>query len=109
MYTMATCTCTIFRGTTVDEFGDLQPANIPVAIGVLAAIKESSVTVQDFATQTPRAVRAPTAYLPYGTDVQVGDRIQDDRYQVSYWVVSTTIDHAPGHQPDISCELKRVQ
>jgi hypothetical protein len=109
MYAMATCLASILRRQdSVDEYGDPAGQYVPVVSGVIASIIEAGNTVFDRATQTPRAVRSINGTFPYGTDVQVGDRVRDDTHSVTYVVMSTTVPRTPGYQPDLVADLKKV-
>jgi hypothetical protein len=109
MYTLANCTATILRPTVVpDALGDKRSQYMPVATGVLAAIREGAKTVQDHATQTPRSIRSITGTFPYGTDLQTLDRIRDDRFNVVYEVQTVTQNSAAGYSPDLVATMKKV-
>lgn len=110
MYGLATCTVTVIRtlGDNRNEFGTKVPIDTVIATGVIASIQETNSTLFDAATQTPRVVRRITGTMPVTVDVQVGDRVRDDRYQVAYWVDNVTLRRAPGHQPDLEVDLRRV-
>lgn len=109
MYTVATCTATIYRRQSgKDEYGDPNGQYIPLYSGVQAAIQETTNTVMDYATQTPRAVRTISGLFPPTTDVQVLDRVRDDTYGITYVVDNVTLNRAPGHQPDLQVTLRKV-
>lgn len=64
--------------------------------------------MMDYATQTPRTVRTVSGLFPPQTDVQVLDRVRDDRYGVTYVVDNVTLHRAPGHQPDLQVTMRKV-
>jgi hypothetical protein len=109
MYTLATCTVTILRPTLIaDALGDKRSVYMPQTSGVLAAIQETGKVVQDFATQTPRSIRSITGTFPHGTDLQTGDRVRDDRFNVVYEIQTVTQQTAAGYLPDLKATMKKV-
>lgn len=109
MYVLATCRATILRPTTfTDGGGDTRSSYNQIATGVTAAVQETSNRYFDKATQTPRTIRGFTGSFPSGTDLLEGDRVRDDTHGVTYLVTNTTLNHAPGHQPDLAVTLKVV-
>lgn len=109
MYVLATCRATILRPTVyTDAAGDERSQYNQLATGVTAAIQETTNRYFDRATQTPRTVRGFTGTFPSGSDIQEMDHVRDDRYGVTYLVTNTTLIRAPGHQPDLTVTLKKV-
>jgi hypothetical protein len=109
IYVVATCTGTILRRQTgVNQFGDANGQYVAVATGVIAAVQESNNTVYDQATQTPRTLRSISGIFPSNTDLRQLDQFRDDTHQVTYVVNDVTLNHAPGHQPDLDADLKKV-
>jgi hypothetical protein len=111
VYALASCTASIFRGSTVDEYGDDKPNNGPtgrVATGVMAAIVEHDSSVWDQATSTPRVVRMVEGRVQSNIDVRIGDRIRDDSNNDWFWVENVTRLRAGGRVPDTLLQLRRV-
>jgi hypothetical protein len=109
VYVIATCTATVLRPTTTpDARGDKRSTYTAIATGVIAAIQESTNSVSDYATQTPRTIREISGIFPSGTDIQPLDRVRDDTHNVVYQVINTTLNRAPGHQPDLTVSMKKV-
>jgi len=108
MYVLATCTATVLRGTTADDYGDPVETGTEIARELPMAIKERVRTVWDQTTQTPRTVRTYSAAAPSTADIQVGDQVRDDTHQVLY-AVEERLD--PTTMPvagDLRLTLKRV-
>lgn len=108
MYVVATCTASILRGTTTDDYGDVTDNATVVATGIIASIREQSRTVFDPNTQQPRIVRFTEGVMPAGTDVVDTDQVRDDTYGITYFVEAVTQDREPGFTPDLKLQLKRV-
>lgn len=108
MYHLATCRATIYRGTTLNEFGGPKASLMPIKRNVLASIDEWKMRVSDNVSQTPRTVRITEAFFPYGTDVQVNDRVTDDSHGIEYFVVSVQVIRVAAIRPDLVAELRRV-
>lgn len=116
MYSLSTCLATIYRntGTAVNEFGDpigsmsVVVTNVPCGISLMSTTVNSSVTIDDLASKTPRSVRRLEATLPRPTDVQEDDVLLDQKNNTSYSVLSVTREEGIGYSPDVTVELKRV-
>ncbi len=109
MYVLATCLASVLRRQeTKDAYGDPSGQYIQIATGIPFAIQEQNNTVFDHATQTPRTIRDIAGIGPAGTDVRVLDRIRDDTHGAIYQVTNVTLNHAPGHQPDLQVSMKKV-
>lgn len=108
MQGLATTQVSVLRGTTTDDFGDLIDAATPVVTGVPAAIVESSKTVTDQATQTPRTVRTVTCVLPAWASVLNTDRLQDQSTGLTYFIESVETQPSLGYPGDQVLGLRRV-
>jgi hypothetical protein len=110
IYALATCTASIYRGTTPDpDYGNPIPNNtVPLSTAVVASIVEKNSRVWDPATQTPRVVRTVRGTVPSTTDILTGDRIRDDTNGELYVVQNVTRPRAAGRTPDAELDLKRV-
>lgn len=78
MMELANTTLTIMRGTQVDAYGSVSDVGAPIYTGIPAAINESSKTVFDPATQTPRTIRTSTCVVPGWVDVLDSDTLRDE-------------------------------
>jgi hypothetical protein len=108
MYVVATCTASVLRGTTNDAYGDPEDNATVAASGITASIRETSRTVFDPNTQTPRVVRLIEGVMPAGTDVVDTDQVRDDTYGITYMVEAVTQERQPGFTPDLKLQLKRI-
>lgn len=104
---MATCNITVTRGTTKNAMGDPVPASTVVYTGA-ASITESSNQYFDQATQTPRTVRSLEMLVSSSADIQSGDYVHDDTWNINYVVHAVTQSTGPLYLPDKECDLKRV-
>lgn len=109
MYALATCTASIYRGSTEDDFGqDIDDDTTPLATGVLCRIGERGLTVQDTNTLTPRTLRDIRASVSYAVNVRQGDRLNDDTNGVRYVVVEIVKPQNPAYRGDQELQLRRV-
>ncbi len=102
-----TTTGSIYRGSTVDAYGDTTDDNsaplhtdIPAILGGY-----KNVTVQDPASGTPRQVKAVPALFGKGTDIQPDDRFQDSQTGLIYEVTEVLPMPSYGIPADISVTL----
>jgi hypothetical protein len=108
MYALATCTASVLRGTSTNQYGDLQDNGTVVATGLLASIQEADRTVWDPATQTPRIVRKIWAAMQSDAPIQSGDQLRDDTHGITYMVNSVTQPGGPGWTSDLEIDLRRI-
>jgi hypothetical protein len=108
MYEIATCKASILRGTSTDAYGDVTDTGTVIASGIIASIRESSRTVFDPSTQTPRVIRTIDCRLPSGIDVVNTDQVRDDTYGITYIVAGVTVPRQPGFAADLEVQLKRI-
>jgi hypothetical protein len=108
VYALATCTASILRGTTVDEYQDVVDSDTAVYTGVLFSIQETNSSVFDPATQTRRVVRRLVAACQSDTDLQIGDRVRDDTHGITYIVNNVTQPGGVGWDSDLAVDLKRI-
>jgi hypothetical protein len=111
MYVLATCTASIYRGSNLDDYGDLKPDNGPagrVATNVIASIVERDSHMWDQATTSPRVVRVVEGRVPSTVDVRVEDRVRDDTHGEWFWVENVTRPRTAGKVPDTVLDLRRI-
>ncbi|GAA1281511.1 hypothetical protein [Saccharothrix xinjiangensis] len=112
MYAVATCTGSIYRGTTTDDVGDTVDVDVdtatPVATRVLARIKTRTVQLRDQTTQNPITVRRPVAEMQSDTDIRPGDRYRCTRHRDTYVVLSATQPDQLGRESDLIVQLQQV-
>lgn len=80
----------ILRGATYDGYGDLSDAATEVTGGIPAILAETSKTVMDPATATPRTIRSATCKLPHWAQVKNTDQIRDQVTGNVYAIIDIT-------------------
>lgn len=108
MYAIASCTATILRGTTIDQYGDPQDNGTPIASGVPFYIADTQDRVWDPATQTPRVVRMIDGQCQSDVDLRIGDQVRDDTNGITYIVNDVTQPYGAGWTSDLDVDLKRI-
>lgn len=112
MYSLATGTATIYRGTATNAYGDqisaIDDGHI-VATGVLVSIQESRHTVKDPATQTWQVVRLYECSCQSDIDLRTNDVVVEDgpggrTFQVS----SASQGGGWAWTSDLNIDLKRL-
>ena len=101
---------TLYRGSAINAFGDVQQVrDSPLYAGLPACLVERTDTVLDPATQTPMTVRGSVLYLDPWVTPQVADQVVDsatgDIYAVEEVIRPPTIIGVPS---DVRCSLRRV-
>jgi hypothetical protein len=86
MMELANTTLTVMRGVEANAYGDLSDVGAPVYTGVPAAINESSKTVFDPATQTPRTIRTSTCVVAGWVDILTSDTLLDESTGAYYMI-----------------------
>lgn len=107
MQELATTSVQILRGETADAYGDVVDATTVASAGIPASIVESSRTVTDPASQTPRTVRAISCVMPGWADVLNTDRLRDSCGTV-YAIISLEAQPSLGYPADTILALRRV-
>ena len=108
MYALATCTVSILRGTSTNEFGDEVDNGTVAASGIPASIIVRSKSISDSATQTPRIVQQVIGAIGSNVDIRDTDQIRDDTNGITYVIESVIQPNGPGLTPDLQLELRRV-
>lgn len=108
MITRANTTVAVLRGTTTDDYGDPVDSNTEVATGIPASILERRRDTTTPDDGQPRTVIFYTGRVPYGTDLQEGDRIKDERTSEVYVIDDHTRTENPLIKPDVRLDLRRV-
>jgi hypothetical protein len=88
-----------YRGTSVDEFGDVSDVGSPLYTNIPAAIAEVDEVVYDAATQRPQTVRAVKGIVPGWADIIASDTIQDSFTGWFYMVESLEAEPGIGYYP----------
>ncbi|MGW3821804.1 hypothetical protein ACWEAF_05715 [Streptomyces sp. NPDC005071] len=105
---VATTRISVLRGTGTDAFGDDTDTGTVAASGIAASLVESSRTVQEPVSGTPRIVRTHIGRVPPATDVTETDRIKDETTNEIYIVVSVTRNANPVIAQPLRLDLKRT-
>ena len=108
MQDLANTSASILRGTSADAYGDVDDAATVAYADIPAAIVESSKTVIDPASQTPRTIRAVTCVMPGWADVLNTDRIQDQSTGYVYAIESVEAQPSLGYPADTVLTLRRL-
>lgn len=111
MYSLATSTATIHRGTVVTtDYGDtVDGVGEIVATGVLVSIQQSSARVWDPATQTMRVVRTWLCSIQSDQDVRTNDiLIEENGAQRTYQVTDIVQTGGPFYTSDLTASLKTI-
>jgi hypothetical protein len=88
MYSRATTKITIYRGQGVDDWGDTIDNDTPAATGVLASILEQKIDSSTEVTTQPHNYRYARLRVKKGTDVQVNDRVFDERLNQTWTITN---------------------
>ena len=108
MHARATTTVTILRGTGTDEWGNDIDNDTPVATGVRAAIVEQKIYAQGEVTLQPRNLRYARMRVTWGTDIQVNDRIRDERLSQTWTITNISPLQNPTVKQDLRVDLQFV-
>jgi len=110
---VANTTVSLMRGVGYDEYGDISDDMAAVTPGIPAVLIETSKSVFDPATQTPRTVRSATCRVPAWTKILNSDQLRDDLTGSVYSIEDVTrpptliTTHAGGRE-DLVLTLRRV-
>jgi hypothetical protein len=88
-----------FRGSSVDEFGDMSDVGSPLYTGIQAAIAEVDETVFDAATQRMSTIRQVKGVVPGWADIIASDTLQDEFTGFYYMVESLEAEPGIGFYP----------
>ncbi len=108
MYALATCTASVLRGISVNDWGDEQDAGTVIASGLICSITETSARGYDPSTQTPRVVRGIEGVLPSTTDITETDQLRDDTHGITYAIEAVSNPGTAGRATDLVLQLRRI-
>lgn len=108
MYSRATTTISIYRGQALNDWGDPIDNNTIVASGVRAAIAEQKIYAQSEVTTQPRNLRYARLRVTKGTDVQVNDRILDEKLNQTWTITNISPLQSPVIGQDLRVDLMFV-
>jgi hypothetical protein len=106
---VATSTYSILRGTITDEYGDKKDRDTPVRTGVIGSVMERRILTTTESEGRAQMVSYLVGRLPAGTDVQNGDRLQDEKTGETF-IIDTidTTPRSPFMNTGIRLELRHV-
>lgn len=87
---IATGSVSVYRGASVDSYGDEVSSRVVVATGLPISIHVSTLSKVDADSGKPYSVNYISA-LVYGNDIRVGDRLRDEGADVKYVVENVTL------------------
>src|ERR1044072_1574839 len=102
MYSRATTKVSILRGESTDEWGDPVDNDTIVASGVLASILEQKTWSSPEVSTQPHNYRYARLRIRKNIEVQVNDRIKDERNNQT-WLVTTI---SPLQNPVVGQDLR---
>lgn len=110
MYSLATTTVSILRGTSTDPvYGDTTATMTVVATGIPASIIEDrNLKTTTPGNPTPRITRGYTGIVGSEVNVTDADRLKDERTGRIYVVVSVSQQAVAGLTSDTTLELRRA-
>jgi hypothetical protein len=108
MISRATTTVTIYRGETIDDYGDPVDSNTIVATGVPASILEQTVKAWTEVSTLPRAYRWAKMRLTYGYNIQQNDRVLDERTGEIWTIVQISRRGNPVRGTDVRVDLEMM-
>lgn len=109
MWALANRTVAVLRGEATDDYGDPVDVDTSVATGLPASIVERSRRVFDPASDRTQIVRYWTGRLPAGTDVRVGDRLQDEQTSEIFVIQSFSAQQRLVHDGEVRVDLAKIQ
>lgn len=104
----ATGRYSILRGTATNEFADIVDSETPALTGVRAAVIEQNRRVYLPAEGATRVVRSYAGLIGAEVDIRKGDRLRDERTNVTYMVLEISEPVNVAHSPDYELVLSRT-
>lgn len=108
MYTVATTTISILRGTSTDVYGDVTDTDTVAASGIPASILEQRKTVTTPADNRVQQVGFFTGRVSQLVDVRIGDRIRDERTGSIYVLDNISTVASPALGNDSRLDLRKA-
>jgi hypothetical protein len=103
---MATGRYSVLRGTSAEnEYGDEVESQDVHLTNVIGSVIEKSSKVYNPSDSRVVTVRTLTGRFAFGTDIQDGDRIKDEKTNVTYLVSSVNTSTSLVNNPDLVVEL----
>lgn len=108
MYSRATTKISILRGESTDEWGDPVDNDTVVASGVLASILEQKTWSSPEVSTQPHNYRYARLRIRKNIEVQVNDRIKDERNNQTWLVTNISPLQNPVVGQDLRIDLMFV-
>lgn len=108
MYSRATTKVSILRGESTDEWGDPVDNDTVVASGVLASILEQKIWSSPEVSTQPHNYRYARLRIRKNIEVQVNDRIKDERNNQTWLVTNISPLQNPVVGQDLRIDLMFV-
>lgn len=112
MYSLATGTAAIYRGTKTNSYGDVIASTDPenrIASGVLVSIQESRNQPKDPANQAVRVVRLYDCSVQSDTDLRTNDvLVEDGLGGRTFQVLTASQGGGWAWTSDLNVQLKRL-
>lgn len=108
MMSRATTTVTVYRGETVNDWGDPVDSDTIVATGIRASIIEQTVYARSEVTSLPRSFRFAKMRVTPGTDIRQNDRILDEKTGENWTIVQISKRANPTRNQDMRIDLEYV-
>jgi hypothetical protein len=108
MYSRATTKVSILRGESTDEWGDPVDNDTIVASGVLASILEQKTWSSPEVSTQPHNYRYARLRIRKNIEVQVNDRIKDERNNQTWLVTNISPLQNPVVGQDLRIDLMFV-
>lgn len=108
MYTVATTTISILRGTSTDIYGDTTDTATVAASGIPASILEQRKTTFTPADNRVQQIGFFTGRVSQLVDVRIGDRILDERTGTIYVLDNISTVSSPVLGNDSRLDLRKA-
>jgi len=106
---LATSTYSILRGSTTDSFGDQKDRDVPTYTGIKGSVMLVRAGVTTESEGRAQTISYLVGRLPAGTDVQNGDRLQDEKTGETFIIDSIDSNpRSPIFNSGIRLELRHV-
>jgi len=99
----------ILRGSSEDEFGDATDTETVLASGILASLHKLDERTSSLASDRLQQLGMYAVRMKYGTDVQISDRIKDEKTGDVYVVADVVSDPSVARRVDVRCRVRKLE